>query len=652
LEPARSCLWPPRLTWLASELAMAGGFMCNLVLEICYFSPSRRLYEPEAGLSGLGFVKKEQRLSYRMKKLNDDVDNKKVITLAENLSRKRKEILSLGSEQILDAVLDSPQPAALVHSFSEEDFYFLIHDIGIEDSYQLLTLASDKQWEYIVDLDVWEKDRIELKSVTQWFDLLFTVDPNRFIRWVLDEKVEFMEYYLFKNIEVRIRETDQDPSDFEDGFFTHDDTFYIRFIDDSFDFTTAENNSDQDIKEQRDVFLLKFFKFLSSYDHVTYQKVLLESSSVIPAETEEEAYRLRNVRLAEKGFVPHEEAVGIYQPLKARDFNEQSTKFTTTDTERKLYLPVPFYPAGMIEEDHLFAGALKTIKIDDILEQIQVEFAGLCNLIIAADQKTVREREELKGIVKKACGYLNIGLEGLAENNGVIDVNRCSALIQKFPLSSIFKIGYGLALDLKWRAERWQKKSWFEKEGLPLSFWGEEWLGVLGGLLIKKPLFFDNYQTGVLYREFVSMEDIKETEKILAEIMAFDDLLSQMKIKPEPIEDGFLTHKNFLLTLWVRYYLGLKKELKPLSIDEFRRFFEDLWDRKGKSNKIRLAMKEDFLNFLSAQTGLINPDISRKLGYALENLFNQLEKECGEVIKEDLDPRYIHLFLIDATTLK
>ncbi|MEE9117555.1 MAG: DUF6178 family protein, partial [Calditrichia bacterium] len=116
----------------------------------------------------------------------------------------RKKILSLTPEKALNAILYSPQPVALVHSFPEEDFYFLIHDIGLEDSHLLLSLASDKQWEYIVDLGVWEKDKIEIQSITRWLDLLFKVDPNRFIKWFLDQKTEFMEFYLFKNIEVRI----------------------------------------------------------------------------------------------------------------------------------------------------------------------------------------------------------------------------------------------------------------------------------------------------------------------------------------------------------------------------------------------------------------------------------------------------------------
>jgi len=54
---------------------------------------------------------------------------------------------------------------------------------------------------------------------------------------------------------------------------------------------------------------------LAGYDFIQYQKVFLETIHVLPAETEEEAYRLRTVRLAEKGFLPFSEAVGIYKPM-------------------------------------------------------------------------------------------------------------------------------------------------------------------------------------------------------------------------------------------------------------------------------------------------------------------------------------------------
>jgi hypothetical protein len=578
--------------------------------------------------------------------MNDSNEKKQIVTRIEELSRQRKKIFFLSSEKALETILDYPQPAALVHSFSEEDFYFLIHDIGIEDAYPLLTLASDRQWEYIVDLETWQKDRIELISITKWLDLLFRIDPDRFIHWFLDKKTEFVELYLYKNIEVRIRETDQEPSDFDDDFFTHDDTFYIRFVDDFFDFSSHESDSKKEIKAQRDAFLLKFLEVLSRIDHVSYQKVLLESSSVIPAETEEEEYRLRSVRLAEKGFMPYEEAIGIYQPLKARSFAAKQPKFSTKDPERKLFFPIPIYPNEMIEEENLFASALKRIDIDDMLEQIQIEFAGMCNRILCADQKIVREREELKRIVNKACGYISIGLEALIENSGVLKINQCAGLIQRYSLSSIFRVGYGYALDLKWRAERWRERSWFEQEGLLISFWGEEWTGVLGGLLLKKPMFYDNYVTGVLYREFISMEDVEKTERVLNEIIAFDDLFSKLKITPEPIASGFLTYKNFILTIWALHYLGIKRKRLTLSIKELKRFFDDLWKIDMPPRKIGRGMKEKFLSFLSDQTGRSREDISQQLAYGLENLFDELESEYGKVDGKELDPRYVHHFLV------
>jgi hypothetical protein len=578
--------------------------------------------------------------------MDEKIENNKIIARIENLARERKNILSLPSEKALNSILKSQQSTALVHSFSEQDFYFLIHNIGIEDSHPLLYLASDKQWEYIVDLEVWEKDRIELSSVTKWFDLLFNINPDRFIKWSLDQKPAFMEFYLSKNIEVKVRETEQDASDFGDEFFTFDDIFYIRFIDDPIEDEHKGNEYRDTNKNHRDAFLSKFFKTLADIDHIIFQNILFVSSNVIPAESEEEAYRLRNVRLAEKGFLPYEEAVGIYQPMKVRDFSRQKIKFTTDDPDRKLLFPVPLSHAGVLEEENNFVIALKGISSDEVLNQIQAEFAGLCNRIISADRKAIRERNELKQIVQKVCGYLNMGFEKLKEEAGEPAGNLSASLIQNYPLINIFRVGFGLALELKWRTERWLKKSWFNTKGLVLGFWGEEWMGVIGGLLIKKPLYYDSDNAGELYREFISIQDIKAIENSLNEIMAFDEIFSLISIEPEPDTDGYLTYKNFMLTLWARHYLGLTEELLPLTIDEFRCFFDSLWAEKKLPRKTSPSMKASLLDWLSDKTGLMRHEITQKLGPSLENLFDEIESEYQKVSRDDLDPRYIHLFLI------
>jgi hypothetical protein len=585
-------------------------------------------------------------------KMNNVIQIKNTIDRWKKLSIESRKILSLPPEKALERIIDAPQPAALVHSIPEEDFYFLINDIGHNDSLPLLSLASNKQWEYMVDLEIWEKDRLEIRSITKWLDLLFQADPVRLAKWVMSEKTEFLEFYLSKNIDVRIRNHDQDPSDFGKGFFTIDDTYYIRIIEDPTDPIFDFSETDSQPKRYRREFLIKLIENIAAHDHVKYQQILHEALSIIPTEVEEEAFRMRNVRLAEKGFLPFDEAIGIYQPLSLNSLKSQSAKSLIKEEEKKLLLPVPFYPTDMLKEDNLFTKALARIGADDILQQIQAEFAFLCNQVIVADHKKIRDRKELREIVKKASGYISIGLEQMTEKDGGINSklrgDDCALFMKKHPLSTIFKVGYGLALKLKWRAEKWLDKCWFASKGIPLTFWGEEWTGVLGGILIKKPLFYDNYTSGVLYREFVSIKEIKETEIELDKIITFDNLLSLMSIQLKPLSSyRVLSHKNLILTLWARHCLKLTEKPIPLDVDKFKRFHGLLFPDKSKAKKIGRAMKKSFLKWLIERTGTSDVELSKSLGEVFEKLFSEIEMEYGQVSAEDLHPKYIHLFLVE-----
>ena len=130
------------------------------------------------------------------------MQKKKVLERYKKLLKEREKILALSPEEALNRILSAPEPAALVHAFPEEDFYLLVHDVGPEDSLQLLSLASDKQLEFILDVESWEKDRIEFNSLTKWLNLFLNSDPVRFIKWFLKDKTEFIEFYLFKKCRV------------------------------------------------------------------------------------------------------------------------------------------------------------------------------------------------------------------------------------------------------------------------------------------------------------------------------------------------------------------------------------------------------------------------------------------------------------------
>ncbi len=381
---------------------------------------------------------------------------------------------------------------------------------------------------------------------------------------------------------------------------------------------------------------------------------MLEATHVIPAETEEDCFHWRNVRLAEKGFLPFDEAIGIYQPVKPQDLAEQSAKIIPPAEDPTSLFRVPQYAIRLLSKDDHFSRALTTIEPENVVSHIQSEFANLCNQIIVADHKTIRERDQLRDIVKKACGYISIGLERLSKEKIEVDPKRAAALITRYPLSQIFRVGFGAALKLKWQTEKWLDQCWYARNGLRLTFWGEKWLGVLGGLLIKKPLFYDNYKTGVLYREFDSLEDVRTTDDAFSQIKALDGLLSMMSISIDrPSAYGFLTYKNLILTLWARHFLQISAEkLKPIPQDQFKPFFDQLLpeqpaDGRNQKRKIPRQMKQNFLDWLAADSGLKDSEITARLGQTLENLFEEIESELDRVTGKDLDPRYVRLFLLE-----
>ncbi|MBW1864584.1 MAG: hypothetical protein JRI64_02860 [Deltaproteobacteria bacterium] len=571
---------------------------------------------------------------------------RKAIARLKNLKKTRERLLSLPPDTALEHLVSEKGSVEIVHSFPPEDLHLLVRNIGAENTLSLLALASNRQWEYILDIEIWHKDRIDFSAATKWLNLLISADPARLAEWCAKKKDTFIDFFLQHNIEIRIREHDENPSELGADFITFDDTFYFRILDPPFSPKTDADpetvpHDDQYLENRKD-FLIHLLQRLSNFDHHRFQNILLESAAVIPAEIEEEIYRLRNVRLAEKGFLPFEEAVGIYQPLTEKDIKKRINKLQTESTADDNFMPAPYYAQHLLEPDSTFAKALASINNENTRMQLQSEFAGLCNQLLIADQKAINGRNALHDAVKKASGYISIGLEAIS--------GPTNKQIERYRLADIFRVGYGMALQLKWRAEKWRNNSWFMAQGLPLSFWGEEWLGVIGGLLVKRPVYFDNYQTSTLYREFLTTRDISVTDTILAEVIAFDDLLATMSIELKPLPpSSLLTYKNLLLTRWARETTDSgtgETAFAPLPLDAFRSFFDTLWRSPEKPKTIKLSVKSAFLKWLKDKSGLTGTEITQQCGNTLENLFAEIETELGKISRNDLDPRFIQLFLI------
>ena len=552
--------------------------------------------------------------------------------------KSRLQIMAMEPEMALDAIISDPTPATLVQSFPHQDLYFLVNDIGVEDALPVLAVASSEQWEFFLDAEVWHRDLVDADALTRWFDLLLKADPNRCVNWMLAEHTAFFEAYLARYIEVRVREKNEDPSDFGEGWFTFDDWFYIRHRE--LPEEPVEEGAFYIHPGDRNDVVFSLLQTLSTEDHVRFQSVLLEAASVLDAEVEEESYRLHNVRIAEKGFLPFHEALAVYAPLSPEGLRKGVRKMPPIDAT----IVVPQSHTGVVSEGSLFSDALALVEDGVLLSALQMEFAVLCNRVIAADQKPVRERAELTGVVKKVCGYISLGLEAL--NRDAEMEKPLGAWLAEAGLEEIFRVGYGLAMGLKFKVERWRKESWLLGRGLSLSLLGEAWMGVAGGLLLNRPLYFDNYSSGALYREFETLADIEVTETILSDLMGIDAVLSLLDPDPKPFQGPNFTLKSLLLTLWVPAWLGDKAHTGPITVEQVKRVLSSLWAQDGEKKSISNEVKAHFLSWLASETGLGKAEAGERLAECLERLFGEVADEYGPLDPDQVDARFIHLFIL------
>ncbi len=566
------------------------------------------------------------------------------------LRTQRHDILVSDAENALDKIIDAPSPATLVQSFPDQDLYYLMHKIGPDDFIPVLSMATSDQWEYILDVEVWNSDRIDIDTITKIYGLLFQADGQRLLRWSIKEKPAFFEFFLANHMTIVAREHDElPPEDFND-FITIDDKFYFRFPKKP-DLTEDEMPVPQDGPPAWEL-IEKMIKLVAQMDLSVFHGLLLETNALLPAEIEEEEFRLKNLRLAEKGFLPTHEAIGIYQPTALDALRKRpNNSLMLEQFDPDIPLPPQFFSEFILGDD-LFVTSLRYFTPPFSL-QLEAELAALINKVISADKIKLRTRQDLEKAIQKACAYLNLGLEVILKDTPKPELAK--EILAQYFIEDIFRTGSRACIKLKTKAVNWFKNSFMSKNLLPLSFLDENFLGVVGGLLIERPMFFDNYKADALYRDFHSVLDIKKTKDSLDQIIALDHTIGRLDVDTTSFKEGILTFKTLILTLWAKNRIGLPATLEPIDIDIFKDFFIALFSTTDSDASPGIKLN-DLVLWISEATSFENndpesddmgqSDLPSAFVQVLEDLMAELNEEYNQVSPKDVDPRFIPHFLL------
>ena len=131
-----------------------------------------------------------------------------------------RSLLPLSGSEIVNRILDQEHPEKMVRSLPHIDLYWLMKKIGEDDALPLFKLASQEQWQLLLDLEIWDRDRLEPEAAALWLGKLFQADPERFAKWFFDEGELFAYFMLSERMEVQVRNKDEVVE--EEGLFTFD----------------------------------------------------------------------------------------------------------------------------------------------------------------------------------------------------------------------------------------------------------------------------------------------------------------------------------------------------------------------------------------------------------------------------------------------
>lgn len=537
---------------------------------------------------------------------------------------------ALSDGKALDRISNHPDPPRLIKRMPSEDFFWLIKKVGAEGSLELLKLASTDQWQYILDVESWQKDRLELNRTGRWMQRLLTADPKRFTQWLFSDGQGLAYYYLYRSIVVEMKNEDEEIFEAGPEFFTVDGFFYIRPI-------------QEDQRETIEALL----RSMAQEDTHKYQALLTGLAGVLPAELEEDMYRIRNVRLAEHGFLPREEAIAVYAPLnpeRLKTKKQDTTHGSTANLEDAG--DAPRWPLQTIQGRNLLTKTISTLSDERLLDRLRLEFSGLCNQILSAEGLVNQDMDDLREIQLQAAGYLNL----ILKERCCEDTDTAENLLRMNTLVSLFRAGFGLALNLKWKAERWLKGCWFHEAGLEPPFWGEAWGGALAGLLKKKPLFYCGEESQSGFRNFKSLSELSSTDNVLGFLDILDRLMAQLT-ETHPLDSPgsgsfHLTFYQMLFTLWARQLLALKPGFKALSLKEAKAFLRLLRAGDNAPPYRMFGFEERFLKAFAAPGPGSTDDASKKLKGALTKAWQDFSDEIEYVATDAFDAKYSQYILV------
>ncbi len=389
----------------------------------------------------------------------------------------------------IEAILDRPDAIDHIKTLDPHALFRVIKEAGFDQGVDLIPYTNPRQLQVFVDLDCWNKDRIDVDRMATWLAVFVTdADDDHFHRALRGIDPEVIALFFKKHLEAV--EVIEDPE--EDlpklpprAELSPDNAYAIIY---------PEN---EDMAALMRALVDRLYHVDQGLAWTLFEAVRWE----LTTEMEEVAYKFRNGRLEEYGFVERTEALAVYahlEPISFRNRFEEDRHDQKIGIDPPDTLHVPAVIADEIDDEFYFFRILDSIEDVTLLERLSAELVTLTNRAMLADGIEPGGVDTGQEVIRRSAGYLSLGLAFVSRT----DADAARRALQELALRDLFRVGYSITTNLQKKAGALSDRPTLSlAEGLSYSLLNADERALFEGLSDLRPSFARDATTFEIFQD-------------------------------------------------------------------------------------------------------------------------------------------------------
>ncbi len=424
------------------------------------------------------------------------------------------------ADEVANQIIEDPAAARWMPSVPSPLVHRLISEVGMGDAGELLELCSSEQVREVLDLELWQVDRLKGSEALDWVHFLSTLSHAVAMRHIRGLDVEFLGWLLLRWCRIYLVEDGNFPDEPEGVGWTSPDQWFVVEV-----LGGDKAQCDQ---------IIDLLDRLYRDDPDEARRMLQNLLWELPSELEEYSYRWRTGRLEDLGFANPQASLLIYTYL---DPGAVTLDEGTADRALRADSEPAVQTGGALTVlvgdpgESFWTRATAAIPDGEERERISRALLTVANFALAADRVPPADTEAAGRSMADLHHRLSLGLEHLCGG----DLTLAVAALGNVALMRLARLGHSLALDLRRALLGLQREGKLGHRPGSAARLDPPLRRQISGLLRPRPRFHDT-RTGN-HRAFHTLEEVAQARTWIARTHNLTALGDQMGL-PDPFPEG------------------------------------------------------------------------------------------------------------------